>query len=389
MDLQLHTTENAEGFTAAQWTEWDRLLAASTPPSIHLSSACIRAGLRSPKRAVRAARWTDAEGVLKGIAVCEDSQAISQRLDDFLEGSAAFQWARNRLHRAGSFQFKVRVIGQTLASGPHGYRFSEGVDEFAALASLLELPAIGPNKKTPTTWLVKDRPVKQNWGSGVRLAGRSEWENGWVDLEFDPLMRVSLYAWSSWDDYLSGLRTKARTKVNRILKLSESLHFRTLEVADIREQVQALHTLYMNTYDRAAFRLGCLQPEDLVLLKEEMGSRFQLWVAERKGEVIGFHCGMCDGQEVEAFFVGFGLEHNKSFALYQRMLIEFIRWGLKEGCSMVNLGRTALDLKASLGAQPQRLVLHERIQNPIVHRLAQWAARASTPRQEPLKRARK
>ena len=71
------------------------------------------------------------------------------------------------------------------------------------------------------------------------------------------------------------------------------------------------------------------------------------------------------------------------------MLIEFIRWGLKEGCSMVNLGRTALDLKASLGAQPQRLVLHERIQNPIVHRLAQWAARASTPRQEPLKRARK
>ena len=56
---------------------------------------------------------------------------------------------------------------------------------------------------------------------------------------------------------------------------------------------------------------------------------------------------------------------------------------------MVNLGRTALDLKASLGAQPQRLVLHERIQNPIVHRLARWAARASAPKQEPLKRARK
>ena len=148
------------------------------------------------------------------------------------------------------------------------------------------------------------------------------------------------------------------------------MHFRALEVADIREQAQALHALYLNTYDRAAFRLGCLQPEDLVLLKEEMGSRFQLWVAEKDGEQIGFHCGMCDGQEVEAFFVGFGLEHNKTFALYQRMLIEFIRWGLKEGCSMVNLGRTALDLKASLGAQPQRLLLHERIQNPIVHRLA-------------------
>lgn len=71
------------------------------------------------------------------------------------------------------------------------------------------------------------------------------------------------------------------------------------------------------------------------------------------------------------------------------LLIEFIRWGLKEGCSVINLWRTALDLKASLGAQPQRLVLHERIQNPIVHRLARSAARASAPKQEPLKRARK
>ena len=387
MELRLHTTEKAEGFTSAQWVEWDRFLAATRPPSIHLCSAAIRAGLRSPQRAVRVARWTNADGMLKGIAVCEDSEAISQRLDDFLEGSAAFRWARNRLHRAGSFQFKVRVIGQTLASGPHGYRFSEDVDEWAALASLLEMPAIDPNKKAPTTWLVKDRPTDLNWDNGSRLAGRSAWKKDWVDLEFDPLMR--LHALSSWDDYRSALRTKARTKVNRILKLSAPLHFRALEVADIREQAQALHALYLKTYDRAAFRLGGLQPEDLVLFKEEMGSRFQLWVAEKDGEQIGFHCGMCDEEEVEAFFVGFGLEHNQTFALYQRMLIEFIRWGLKEGCSVVNLGRTALDLKASLGAQPQRLVLHERIQNPIVHRLARWAARASAPKQEPLKRARK
>ena len=96
---------------------------------------------------------------------------------------------------------------------------------------------------------------------------------------------------------------------------------------------------------------------------------------------------MCDGREVEAYFVGFEGNHNKSHALYQRMLLEFIQWGLREGCGGVNLGRTALDIKASLGAEPQRLVLHERVKNPIVHRLARWAARASAPKQPPLKRA--
>ena len=140
-------------------------------------------------------------------------------------------------------------------------------------------------------------------------------------------------------------------------------------------------------YGRAGFRLGCLQQEDFALLKEEMGEGFQLWVATLDGDIIGFHCGMCDGREVEAYFVGFEGSHNKSHALYQRMLLEFIQWGLREGCRGVNLGRTALDIKASLGAEPQRLVLHERMRNPLVHWLARWAARASAPKQPPLKRA--
>ena len=105
----------------------------------------------------------------------------------------------------------------------------------------------------------------------------------------------------------------------------------------------------------------------MACLKREMGERFQVWIAKLDGEIIGFHCGMTDGREVEAFFVGFEGRHNKSYALYQRMLVEFIQWGLALGCTSVNLGRTALDIKASLGAEPQRLVLHERMANPIMH----------------------
>ena len=96
---------------------------------------------------------------------------------------------------------------------------------------------------------------------------------------------------------------------------------------------------------------------------------------------------MCDRHEVEAYFVGFEGGHNKSHALYQRMLVEFIQWGIREGCDSINLGRTALDIKASLGAEPHRLVLHERMENPILHGLAKWAARASAPKQPVLKRA--
>ena len=315
------------------------------------------------------------------------SEAISQGVDDFLEGTRGFKWAKNWLHREGGFRFGVRVIGTPLASGPHGYRFAEGIDAHTCLLALLAQPAMGGKASVPGTWVVKDAPSAQPWANGHRHAGKSSWRAGWVDLEFDPVMRVSLEGRASWDDYLADMRTKARTKVKRILKLSESLTFTALGLEDIRAQADDLHMLYLKVYGRSAFRLGCLHPEDLVTLKEELGEGFQVWTSELEGEVIGFHCGMCNGQEVEAFFVGFEGSHNKSHALYQRMLVEFIRWGIQEGCAVVNLGRTALDIKASLGAEPQRLVLHQRMRNPLIHGMARWAARASAPKQGALKRA--
>ena len=387
-ELNLHTTEGPEGFGEADWEQWDAFLRNSGEGSIHLSSGAIRASLRSPNRRVRAAKWIDSQGELKGIAVCEDSMAISQSVDDFLEGSSLFQRAKSWLHRDGGLQFAVRVIGTPLASGPHGYRFAEDVDEWSCLEGLLGMPAIGSIQgRGPSTWIVKDRSCLHHYGDGHRLAGRSTWRRDWVDLEFDPVMKVSLKGRETWEQYLLGMRTKARTKVKRILNLSEPLTFKSLTLDEIHMHSDVLYNLYMNVYGRAAFRLGCLQHHDLAMLKAEMGEDFQVWIASLEGQVVGFHCGMSNGEEVEAFFVGFDVQYNKSHALYQRMLLEFIRWGMARQCASVNLGRTALDVKSSLGAEPVRLVLHERMKNPILHAFAKWAAKASAPKQQELKRA--
>ena len=104
MGLFLDTTENAEGFAPADWEAWDAFLAASGEASIHLKSGVVRAALRSPGRRVRAARWTDAQGMLKGMAVVEDSEAVS---------------------RGGLFDARLGKVGQKLAAP--GKRFSPRV----------------------------------------------------------------------------------------------------------------------------------------------------------------------------------------------------------------------------------------------------------------------
>ena len=85
--LSMHTTTDASSFSSDEWAAWDAFLVSSGEPSLHLSSGAVRASLRSPHRAVRVAVWRNDLDVLVGIAVCEDSEAISQSVDDFLEGS--------------------------------------------------------------------------------------------------------------------------------------------------------------------------------------------------------------------------------------------------------------------------------------------------------------
>ena len=133
-ELTLHHTECADEFSKQMdRSVWDDFLKNSGESSIHLSWPAVHAALSSQTRQVRAGWWMNGEDEVHGIALCEDSEAISQSVDEFLDGTVLFKWAKSWLHRQGGFRFRVRVVGTPLASGPHGYRFSPEVNEWACL----------------------------------------------------------------------------------------------------------------------------------------------------------------------------------------------------------------------------------------------------------------
>jgi hypothetical protein len=68
-------------------------------------------------------------------------------------------------------------------------------------------------------------------------------------------------------------------------------------------------------------------------------------------------------------------------------LLEFIKQAITTGSQRIALGRTALDIKSSLGACPKRLICHMRVDRPLVHVLTKVIARASSPKIPQLKRA--
>jgi len=75
-------------------------------------------------------------------------------------------------------------------------------------------------------------------------------------------------------------------------------------------------------------------------------------------------------ERLEAHFIGIDFKHNRTDAIYLRMLNDYVRLGIKLGVKDINLGRTASEIKSTLGAVPEHLYCytkhHKKIKNSIL-----------------------
>jgi len=187
--------------------------------------------------------------------------------------------------------------------------------------------------------------------------------------------------WGHFDAYTAELKTKSRTKINRILKLSEELEIKSWTLEDLEERGEDLVNLYQKVYERSGFRLGSLHCAELVESKRIWKDDFVVNGYYLEGALCGFQCAYVGTEETEAFFVGFEPELIKSHAIYQRMLVEFICLGVSRKSKRVNMGRTALEIKSSVGALPRRLQCDVRFRNPLFHRIVHAYTRGYNPSQ--------
>jgi len=354
-----------DAIETVDWSGWDAFLTAAAQSSVFLDARMMRSLLQAPDRPVAGVQWKR-EGTLIGLAYIEDTTAESVNLDSHVQSERSwFSGISKLLHgKDGRFQFRVRVVGTVLGSGEHGQCWSPNISAAEARRLLTETVFQSyrlDGVQVPRVVMVKDQPI---YGDARREAQFQ----GWTPLEFDPEMLFHVDPeWNNFDDYMQGLKTKSRTKIKRIMALSSDFALRTLSSAELAERCDELIALYQGVYERSGFRLGSLHAAELLSSKAEWGDDFVVTVYELDGALRGFQCAYVGNEETEAFFVGFDPELIKTHAIYQRMLVEFICLGVERGSKRVNMGRTALEIKSSVGALPRRLMCEVRFRNPLFH----------------------
>jgi cytochrome c2 len=201
-----------------------------------------------------------------------------------------------------------------------------------------------------------DRPIKatmfSNLCDSTRLDGLEELK--FHDLETEPDLWMQVPdSLQDMSDYLGALSSKYRVRANKVFEKSGALRLNTLTAEEVSNQEQVLMQLYRNVADHATFNMTYLGAGYFPALKALYGDSVIIRTYELEGKAVGFSSGFVIEGVYHLHFIGMDYPTNELMPLYHRMLFEFVRDALEHRCYKIHFGRTATEIKTTIGAVPE------------------------------------
>lgn len=263
---------------------------------------------------------------------------------------------------------KILVCGNIFVSGEHGIFIKENQDKQIVIKKLAKaIAAFTSSQKTLTEdisiFLIKDF-IKESLKISDELH-----DLNYYSFNVEPNMTLTIdEKWHSFEDYLEALKTKFRVKARRALVLSNNIIIKDVSVDSIKEILPAITKLYKTVSDKADFNLGDFNLETYISLKKNLGENYILKTYWYRDKIVGFMSGIINTSSLDAHFVGIDYQLNKELAIYQRMLYDYIQIAIHQQVKVINFGRTASEIKSSIGAVPQELTCYIRHKKSITNK---------------------
>lgn len=166
-------------------------------------------------------------------------------------------------------------------------------------------------------------------------------------------------------DYLVHFSKKYRNRAKHILSAGASLTKKRLSCEEINQYADVMHALYMQVFNQAKFKLVHVSKGYFCDLIKSAPERFYVDAWFLNDKMLSFACGFCLPEEVEAHYIGFDYALNKEYELYQNILYSYIEHAIEIGKHRINLGRTASEIKTTVGAKPHPLLCYIKPQNTV------------------------
>ncbi len=277
-------------------------------------------------------------------------------------GNGLREWIKKCKEENG---FRLLVSGNNFISGEYGVgmlKSAEPEKVFLALAETIKVitkteRAVGKISAI----LVKDYFEKQSKETSDFIRRKRYYR-----FSVEPEMIVKLAPeWKSFENYLESFSKKYRNRAKSVLKKTSEIKVVELNGEALEQNASKLFQLYYNVFEKAKFRLSVLSPEYFVDMKNAFPDKFFIYAYELNGKIVGFRSGFHLSTHLEAHFIGIDYSVNADIPLYQRVLYDFIKDGIESQLPEVFLGRTAAEMKSTVGATAENLVCYIRHRNGL------------------------
>lgn len=260
---------------------------------------------------------------------------------------------------------RLVTCGNNFVSGEHGFAYKDTLNREEAFY-LLEKISDVVSKEEKLRGTISATMLKDFFNTHLPKTKVLE-ENKFIEFAVEPNMIVDIPTGvTNVAEYIATFSKKYRNRAKGILKAGALLVKKNLDAEEVKKLNGQIYKLYENVYEHAKFKLVKLAGNYFYEIKKAFPERFFVTGYFIEDKLVGFDSGyFINENTLEAHYIGIDYELNKQYELYQNILYRFIDIAICKGKKHLDLGRTASEIKSTVGAKAHDLVCYIKPQNTV------------------------
>ena len=280
-----------------------------------------------------------------------------------------------------AINFETIVCGNLLLTGKYGFYFKDTVprdDQFNIvrkaidkLIDYLNTLNIKPGLVLVKDFFSQDIPVK------------AEHQADYTKFTVQPKMILNLDPnWKTFDDYLEDMKSKYRVRARKAMQKATNIKKVVFQEEDIATHRKVIHTLYKNVSDQADFNAFVLHEQYFENLKAALGDKMTFttyWVDDK---MVAFFTSIKNYDVLDAHFLGYDPVYLQENQLYLNMLYDLVREGIDKKVAQIDMSRTAVEIKSTVGAIPYDMFLYLKHTNAMLNKTVDFVLGLVKPEEQ-------
>ncbi|MFD0834760.1 GNAT family N-acetyltransferase [Mariniflexile aquimaris] len=320
---------------------------------------------------------------LVGVAIIQRVQLYLKDMFRKTEVSCLKEFVRDTVSKV--LKGNILVVGNITHTGQHGLFFQK---EHITQREFLNLvfDAVETIKKE----------IKEKLNKTIRvIMFKDYFLNDAVHLENDffnsnTLHKVSVQPnmilkvnpdWLTKTDYLNALNKKYKQRFKSARNKLNGIVCEEMDLEAIKTCSKRLHALYLNVSNNAKFNTFILPENHFYCLKLQLEEKFKVFGYYLNNELVGFFTLILNNQHLETYFLGYDTAHQYKNQLYLNMLYSMLEFGIHNKFETVVYARTAMEIKSSVGAKAEAMVVYIKHTNYVMNALLKQIFGLMNPKQ--------